>query len=240
MRTGKYFLSAIFGLSAWALLVPVVGGAAPAPTGQGNRSLTENALFSNMDGAARRVRSVSAQLAYTTVTVLVNDRSTQVGVLYYRKGHRPEVLIQFSGADGKEILFRRGTGEIYYPKMNQVQEYDLARHQNLLQQFLLLGFGTETSQLESSYELHYLGEKRLGNYMTALLELAPLDKDVKAQLKKIDLWVSEENWMPIQQQFFERSGDYLIARYSNLKVNPRMSPSVFKIKAPGAERLKMN
>jgi outer membrane lipoprotein-sorting protein len=193
-----------------------------------------------MDDAAKRVRSVSAQLAYTTVTVIVNDRSTQNGVLYYRKGRRPEVMIQFSGPGAKQILFRKGNAEIYYPTMNQIQEYNLERRQNLLQQFLLLGFGTQTGQLETSYSIHYLGEKKLGNQTTGLLELTPLSKGVAAQLKKIDLWVSEQNWMPIQQQFFEASGDYLIARYSNLKLNPHISPSMFKIKAPGAQRVKMN
>jgi outer membrane lipoprotein-sorting protein len=203
-------------------------------------SLTENTLFSHMDSEARRVRTVSAELAYTTVTVLVDARSTENGMLYYRKGRRPEVRIEFTGPDAKTILFRKGTAEIYYPKINQIQEYDLSRHQNLLQQFLLLGFGTETSQLESSYSLHYLGEKKLEDQITYLLELTPLSKDVAAQLKKVDLWISGQSWMPVQQQFFEASGDYLIARYSNMKVNRPISPSSFKITAPGAERIKMD
>jgi outer membrane lipoprotein-sorting protein len=203
-------------------------------------SVTKDTLFSHMDSQARRVRTVSAQLAYTTVTVLVDARSTENGTLYYRKGRRPEVLIDFTGPDAKVILFRKGNAEIYYPKINQIQEYDLARHQNLLQQFLLLGFGTETSQLETSYSLHYLGEKKLDDQTTYLLELTPLSKDVAAQLKKVDLWISNQNWMPVQQQFFEASGDYLIARYSNMKINRRISPTSFKIKAPGAERIKMD
>jgi outer membrane lipoprotein-sorting protein len=193
-----------------------------------------------MDDAAGRVRTVSANLAYTTVTVLVNDRTTQNGMLYYRKGHKPEVLIRFSGAQAKDILFKKGRAEIYYPNINQIQEYDLERHQNLLQQFLLLGFGTESAQLETSYSLRYLGKKKLGTQTTYLLELTPLNKDVAAQLKKVDLWVSSEDWLPVQQQFFEAGGDYLIARYSNMKVNHAMSPSMFRIKAPRAERVKMD
>jgi outer membrane lipoprotein-sorting protein len=221
--------------------VPGFGFPGPPPDNLGRSSLSESVLFSHMNEAARRIRSISAQLAYTTVTVLVNDRSTQNGTLYYRKGRaRPEVMIQFSGPGAKDILFRKGNAEIYYPTMNQIQEYSLEQHQNLLQQFLLLGFGTETGQLESSYTIHYLGEKSLGNHMAALLELIPLSKDVAAQLKRVELWVSEQNWLPVQQEFFEPSGDYLIARYSSLKVNPNLSPSTFKIKAQGAERVQMN
>jgi outer membrane lipoprotein-sorting protein len=227
-------------LGIMALFRLGVAFSAPLPNGQARSSLTESMLFSHMNRAARRVRTVSAQLAYTTVTVLVNSQSTQNGVLYYRKGRRPEVRVEFTGPDAKVILFRKGTAEIYYPKINQIQVYNLARRQNLLQHFLLLGFGTETSELESSYSLHYLGEKKLGNHTTYLLELAPLSKDVAAQLKKVDLWISNQTWMPIQQQFFEPSGDYLIARYSKMEINRPISPSTFKIKAPGAQHITMD
>jgi outer membrane lipoprotein-sorting protein len=227
------------------LVMPALCGAAshsaPAAENQSKVPAGEGVLLSHMDQVAKRVRSVSANLAYTTVTVLVNDRTTQNGMLYYRKGrHRPQVLIQFSGPQAKTILFRKGAAEIYYPKINQIQELNLEQHQNVLQQFLLLGFGTESGQLESSYDLRYLGQKKLGNQTTYLLDLTPLSKELAAHLKKVELWVSDQNWLPVQQQFFEASGDYLIARYTNMKVNHHISPSTFKIQAPGAERVKMD
>ncbi len=203
---------------------------------------SESAVLSKMDQAARAVRSVSAHLAYTTVTVLVNDRSTQSGLLYYRKGRRrPEVLIHFDQPVTKLILFKRNHAEIYYPAMRQLQEYSLERHQNLLQQFLLLGFGTQSNELERSYHIHFVGEQNLEGTQTSLLELVPLNPGVLAQLKKVDLWLSDQTWMPVQQQFFEASGDYLIARYTGMKVNQAVSPLTFKIEAaPGVERVKMN
>lgn len=222
-----------------ALLVGLLYRGA-ALVAQNGPALTQTELFARMDNTGKSIRTVSAKLEYTTVTVLVNDRSTENGELYYRNGRKPEVLIRFTGPDAKVILFRKGRAEIYYPKINQIQEYDLERRQNLLQQFLLLGFGTQTSQLGESYRLHYLGEKNLDGHRTALLELVPLSSEVAAQLKKVDLWISEQNWMPIQQQFFEASGDYLIARYSGMKINSRIPSSIFKITAPRAERMKMN
>jgi outer membrane lipoprotein-sorting protein len=202
----------------------------------------ESAVLSRMDGAARDVRTVSTHLAYTTVTVLVNDRSTQAGVMYYRKGrHWPEVLIHFEKPAIKVILFRRNRAEIYYPSMKQLQEYSLEHHQNVLQQYLLLGFGTQSQELERSFRLRFLGEQDLGGAKTSLIELVPLNANVSAQLKKVDLWLSDETWLPVQQQFFEASGDYLIARYSDMKVNQAFSASTFKIELePGVERVKMN
>lgn len=200
-----------------------------------------NSVLSHMDDAARALKTISTKLTYTTVTVLVNDRTTQYGELFFKKGKRPEVLVRFIKPNPKEILFKKNRAEIYYPKINQIQEYDLERRRDLLQQFLLLGFGTETADLRESYHLRYLGEQKLGNETTPVLELTPTQKDVAAQLSKVDLWISEDSWLPVQQEFFETSGDYLIAHYSEMKVNRALSSSVFKIRAKsGAERVKMN
>lgn len=200
-----------------------------------------NSVLSHMDDAARALKTISTKLTYTTVTVLVNDRTTQYGELFFKKGKRPEVLVRFLKPNPKEILFKKNRAEIYYPKINQIQEYDLERRRDLLQQFLLLGFGTETADLRESYHLRYLGEQKLGNETTPVLELTPTQKDVASQLSKVELWISENSWLPVQQEFFEPSGDYLIAHYSEMKVNHALSSSVFKIRAKsGAERVKMN
>ncbi|MGH9344204.1 MAG: LolA family protein, partial [Terriglobia bacterium] len=194
-----------------------------------------------MDGAAAQLKTVSARLSYTTVTVLVNDRSTQTGELFFHKGKSLEVLVRFLKPDLKVILFKHNRAEIYNPKINQIQEYSLERHADMLQQFLLLGFGAPISNLESSYHLKYLGEKQLGNETTEALELTPVEKSIAAQLTHVDLWVSKESWLPVQQEFFEPSGDYLIASYSEMKVNEHLKRSVFEIHpSGGATRVKMN
>ena len=203
--------------------------------------LAANNVLSHMDDAARHLKTVSAHLTYTTVTVLVNDRATQTGKLFFRKGKRPEVLVQFSAPNAKVILFKKNHAEVYYPRINQIQEYDLEQRRDLLQQFLLLGFGTETAELQEAYHVRYLGKKEMGGAMTPVLELTPIPKDVAAQLSKVDLWISPQSWLPVQQEFFETSGDYLIASYSQMQVNAPLASSTFKIRAKrGAERVKMN
>ncbi|MGH9397371.1 MAG: LolA family protein, partial [Terriglobia bacterium] len=220
--------------------IPALLMGAPAPGGHGQKAGSEQ-ILAHMDDAARRVKTISAQLTYTTVTVLVNDHSTQTGELFFRKGKKLEVLVRFLTPDLKVILFKHNRAEIYYPKINQVQEYDLEKHSNMLQQFLLLGFGTPISDLETSYRVKPLGEKRLGNETTQLIELTPVQKAIAAQLTHVDLWVSEVSWLPVQQQFFEPSGDYLVASYKGIRVNSHLAASVFKIHTKaGVERVKMN
>ena len=194
-----------------------------------------------MSDAAHRFKTLSASLEYTTVTVLVNDHSTEYGQIFFRKAKHPEVLIKFLRPDPKVVLFKRNRAEVYLPKINTVQEYDISKKAGLLQQFLLLGFGTDVTELQKSYTLKYTGEEQLENETTAMLELVPTNSQVAAQLVKVQLWISEDSWLPVQQKFFEPSGDYLAARYRNIEVNRGLSSSVFRIDAgQGAKYVQMN
>lgn len=194
-----------------------------------------------MDAASRNVHTVSANLDYTTVTVLVDDKTTESGEIFYRKGKHPSVFINFTKPAAKQILFRRERAEIYLPNTNQIQEFDIGRKTNLLQQFLLLGFGTESAELRKAYNMKFKGEQELDNEMTALIELTPLSSRISAQLTKVELWISEDSWLPVQQKFYEPSGDYLLARYRGMKVNRALPASTFEIKAgKNAKRVRMN
>jgi len=86
-----------------------------------------------------------------------------------------------------------------------------------------------------------VGEEDILDETAAVLQLTPLRKDIAGQLDKIQLWISEESWLPMQQKFFQPGGDYLVARYSGTKVNRTLPASTFQIEAAaGAKRVKMN
>lgn len=196
-------------------------------------------VLSHMDQTAKRLKTLSADLEYTNVTVLVNDFSTESGEMYFRNSKTPDILIKFTKPVPKVILFRKNKAEIYQPKINQVQEFDLSKHSQLIQQFLLLGFGTQSNDMQKVYAVKYLREEGLGGDTTALLELTPREESVASQLSKVQLWISEESWLPVQQKFFEAGGDYSVARYSSVKVNRNLPSSTFQVRvAKDARRVK--
>jgi outer membrane lipoprotein-sorting protein len=201
--------------------------------------LTE--ILSQMNEASKRLKTLSTNLEYTKVTVLVNDKSTQSGQLFYRKGKTTEICIDFQKPERKMLLFKKNKGEIYLPKINQIQEYNLEQNSGLVQQFLLLGFGSDTGDLKKAYNVKYLQEEDMEGDTTVQLELVPRKANVAAQVSKIQIWVSEESWLPTQQKFFENGGDYSIAHYSGMKVNRGLPSSAFDLNAPSdAKRVKMN
>ena len=86
-----------------------------------------------------------------------------------------------------------------------------------------------------------MGEEEIQDETAAVVELTPLRKDLGGQLTKVELWISEDSWLPVQQKFFQPGGDYLVARYSGTKVNRTLPPSTFQIAAAAdAKRVRMN
>jgi outer membrane lipoprotein-sorting protein len=232
-------------VKSWVLAVLAVGliGLAVQPIlarkGKGKTEFSE--VMARMNDTAKKLKTVSANLAYTTFTVLVNDKSTETGQLFYeRKGKNTDIRININKPDTKVMLLRKNKAEIFLPKINQVQEYDLAQKSDLVQQFLLLGFGSEINDLKKSYDIKNFREEDLDGDTAAVLELTPRKESTAAQLTKIELWISEDSWLPVQQKFYERGGDYLIARYTGMKVNLNLPGGTFDLHDSGAKHVKMN
>jgi len=184
-----------------------------------------------MDAQAADFHSLTADLERTKVTVVVNDKSTESGRILVRRDDK--MRIELTQPDPRTILRDGDQFYIYNPKIHRVEEYNLGKKKSIVDQFLLLGFGTSGKSLVESYTISLKGEETLDNRNVVLLELVPKTDEVKRQLSKIQLWLDETTWLPAQQQFFETgSGDYFIIRYRNIARNVRIPDIEFKTHWP--------
>lgn len=217
-RNAKY---ALLGLALLFLAV------APA------RAETLEEVLSRMDAAAARFHGLTARLSYTKVTLIVNDRSTESGAIYFKKEPKGfKVLIEFTQPEFKTVLFRDNKGWIYRPKIAQMEEYDLGKNRESLEQFLLLGFGAPGHDLLKAYGVTLAGDTQVDGTPAVKLDLAP-QGSMATHLRKVELWLARATWQPIQQQFTEPSGDHMTARYTDIKQNPLLPDSRFKIQTSG-------
>jgi outer membrane lipoprotein-sorting protein len=228
-RTIRFLSSAL--LVIVALAVARVGSAAEVPW-------TLDSISRELDRASKEFRSLSANVDRTKVTVVVNDRSTESGTMEVRRDDK--MRIDLTTPDPRTILRDGDHLYIYNPKIRSVEEYDLGKHRALVEEFLLLGFGTSGDSLKKSYVITFQGEETLGSEKVVHLELTPRADDVRAQISKIELWIDEATWLPAQQQFYETgSGDYFIIRYTNVVRNVRLADSRFRAHWPdGVTRTK--
>lgn len=225
-------------LLAAALLLSL---AAPAGARKGKRPADLAQILDQMSEVSKRLKTVSAVFEYTKFTQIVNDKSTESGHLSFRKGKSPEIRLDILKPEAKTLLLKNNKGESYSPKINEVMEYDLKQKGDVVQQILLLGFGSDPNDLKKSFEMKYLREEDLGEDTNVLLELVPRKSSLSGQFTKIEMWISEESWLPTQQKFYQQGGDYLIAHYSSVKVNKPLDGSVFELNVPAnAKRVRMN
>jgi outer membrane lipoprotein-sorting protein len=212
---------------------------AVSPSGHAAQpALTVEAVLKQLDRAARIFESLTAEVERTKVTVVVDDRSTESGQIQVRRDDK--MRIELTAPDPRTILRDGDHLFVYTPKMRRVEEYDLSRHRDLVDQFLLLGFGTSAESLKKGYLITVEGEETIGTQKVVRLELTPKSGDVRNQISKIELWLDEATWLPAQQKFYETgTEDYFIIRYTNVARNLSLPDSRFKPRWPsGVTRVK--
>jgi outer membrane lipoprotein-sorting protein len=195
-------------------------------SGQARGPISLEGVLRELDSASKNFHSLSADMERTKVTVVVNDKSTETGSILV---HGDKMLLDLKPPDARTILRTGDSLYIYTPGLKRVEEYNLAQHRALVDQYLLLGFGTSGHELQKSYLVTLLGEPMLGDKKTAELELTPKSQDARSQISKIQIWLDESSWLPVQQQFNEAgSGDYFVILYTKMVRNPQISDSQFK------------
>lgn len=186
-----------------------------------------------MDAAATSFRGVSATLNKVSHTAVINDDSRESGSMrMLRQDKTVQVLLEFAEPDVRSMAFRDRKVEIYYPKIQTVQEYDLGKFGNLVDQFMLLGFGTPGRELAASYKVRVVGEDAVAEQRTVRIELVPKSSKVLEHLKKAELWISESGGYPIQQKFYQSSGDHTTITYTNVQRNPELDAESVRLKLP--------
>lgn len=204
----------------------VMAALGTAHAAQSHNAWTLEGVLQQMDKEAKGFHSLTADVERTKVTVVVNDKSTESGQIYV---HGDKMRIDLTAPAPRTILRNGDNLFLYNPGLNRVEEFDLSKNRALVDQFLLLGFGTSGRELEKGYLITLLGEETLDNKKVVLLELTPKSDRIRNQIAKIHLWLDESSWLSVQQKFFETgTNDYFIIHYTNIIRNARIHEVHFK------------
>jgi outer membrane lipoprotein-sorting protein len=220
-------------LASWAVCCLILAYAG-ATYGQ---NWTTDSVVARLDAAAKDFHSLSADIERTKVTVVVNDRSTETGNILVRG---EKMVLDMKAPDPRTVLRTGDTLYVYTPGLKRVEEYDIAKNRELVDQLLLLGFGTSGRELQIAYSIVVGAATNIDGVNTIELDLAPKTDAVRKQISKIQIWLDVVTWLPVQQQFVEAgSGDYSIVKYSKIVRNPSIPDSAFKPNWPkGTVKLK--
>ena len=136
--------------------------------------------------------------------------------------------------DQKYVLFNGSKVQVYQPKIDQVTVYNTGKNREDFESFLVLGFGGGGHDMLKSFDVKYLGDETMDGMDAAKLELVPKAANVRNNVDHIVLWIDPARGISVQQQFFfGPSGDYRLAKYSDIKVNEKIPDSCFQAENHG-------
>lgn len=196
-----------------------------------------NAVLERMDREAAAFRDMTARLTKVAYTAVLSEASEESGRIWMKRAsNRALMKVEIVAPDARAIALEGTIAQIYYPKIQTVQIYDLGKSRALVDQFSLLGFGTRRRELERDYTARLTGQEVLDGRRTVRLELEPKSPKVREQVVKIELWIPEDSGYPVQQRFWQPGGDYYLIRYQEVGLNTGISDNDCRLKLPPGVR----
>ena len=202
------------------------------------------AVFARMDQASAKFKGMRADMKQVSHTAVINEDTTDTGTIVVKlpKPHDYRMLINFQQPDKKVVQVSGTTAEIYLPKANEVQVMNFGKGKKAqVEQFLRLGFGSNSKELQDAYTVTYGGEETVAGEKANRIVLLPKAPELANMFPKFELWISDKTGISIQQKMYEQGGNYRLATYSNMKLDPNVSDSEVKLNAPkGVTRRPLN
>jgi outer membrane lipoprotein-sorting protein len=199
-----------------------------------------NKVLKKMDTAAAAFRTTQAEFEWDNYQKVIDEvDNVQTGTIYYRRtGNQIEMMadVKKEGSDLKSlkpapkyVLFSQGKVRMYQPKPDQVTEVDLSKDRSV-ESYVVLGIGGSGQDLLKAFDVTYVGPDTVSGIATAKLQLVPKSEKVRNTYHRILLWIDLDKGISVQQQFFTPQEDYRLVKYSNIRVNEKISEEVFKLK----------
>ena len=214
----------------------------PAQTGEhaaANSSNDLSTVLAKMNRSADGFKSAQGNFQFVTYQKLVDDKDTQNGRIYFRRKDKSvDAAFEIEGPTPKQVVYSDGKVQVYEKKINQVTVRNVGKNQADVEAFLSLGFGASGDDLLRQYDVKMDGWETIDGVKTAKLDLTPKNEKMRQTYNRIILWIDPEKDVLLQQQFFESSGDYRLAHYTNMKLNGKnISNDAFRLKTNGSTKV---
>ena len=159
----------------------------------GQVRLPLDTVLERMETVGREFRNLEADIERTKVVVIVDDHSTSSGKFYFaRSGDSSRIRMNIEKPARQQLLIDKGMLYMYFPRIKQVQEFDLGENQDKAE-FMAIGFGQSSADLLKYYDVTLVGEESIDGIATSILDLKPKSADFSAIFSNIRLWIDQQN-----------------------------------------------
>ena len=202
-----------------------------AAAGRGAETLPQ--LISRLDAASATFTGMTAQLKQLDHTEVLGENEVQTAAVKLKKTKAGVVArVDFNEPNVRVFHLKQRTVEIFVPKSNTVQIYDVGKFGQKFDQFLLLGFGISGKELQQNYSVKLLGQENIGNRPATHIELVPKSKEALEYVKRFELWIALDAAYPLQEKVHKNSTDYILVTYTDVKLNAPLTDQDVELKLP--------
>jgi len=214
-------------LSVAAFLLAPLGASA-------QNTFTLDQVFQKIDEASKTFSSIEATMDRNKVTIaggiVVDDHDMSSGKFYYVKsGKDPRVKLEITKPQQQFVLVDKGKAQIYAPKINQVQEFSTAGHEDTVEMFLALGFGQTSQDLKKHFDVTLAPDEVVDGQKRTVLDLKPKNSGT---YKSVRMWLDHKNWGAVKIKTVEKTDSYLEVKFSNPRFNGNIPDTRFRLNMP--------
>ena len=216
----------LFVLSGTLLFLVAAGFGAPPADPLG-------AALASIDQASANFKGLTADIRKMSHTDVVNVDDVASGTIMVKrvKPHDTRIRIDLTNPRRQTVTIGGGKAQVFKPKSNEADEVELGKNRGLVDQFVLLGFGSNSADIRNAYLVTMGGTDSINGEKATRIVLVPKDPEVLKHIKKCELWISDKG-LTIQQKFHTGGGDYVLSTYSAMKLNPVIADKDLKLELP--------
>jgi outer membrane lipoprotein-sorting protein len=161
--------------------------------------------------------------------VLKEFEEPESGVFTYARAKDGSALIreEFKAPGHNVLTINGGVALVYQPSLNQATRYNLGKNKDKAE-YLALGVGQSPARLREIFNIEYRGEEAVDGLPCSVLLLTPKSSAVAALYSAVTLWIRKSDSVSVQQKLQEPNGNYLINKFSSVKLNLNIPESQFE------------
>src|SRR5262245_24115725 len=134
-------------------------------------------VLARMDSAAAKYKSMKADVRRLAHTEVLGEDTVETGTIAVKRPNAKDLRMRISiqPPNEKQVLVTPNRAEVYYPKINTVQEFEVGKSASVKEQILLLSFGSTSKELLNSYKAQAGPSETIAGQKTTRLDLIPKD-----------------------------------------------------------------
>jgi outer membrane lipoprotein-sorting protein len=198
-------------------------------------------ILNKMEKANQDLKSLKAEMVLEKTNMQIGVTDSEYGQLIYKPGtpkSKQRLRIDYT-KPSKDILAVDGDSYTYYqPRINQAFKGLASKiskgKQSGLAQFITIGLSGSLRSASGKYNISFVKDETIEGMTTSMLRLTPKSDD---QFNSIDIWVSQQSWIPVRLSVTERNSDVTVVTFKNPQLNANVSNDAFSLNLPGGTKI---